>query len=286
MSAREPWPVAKVIDRAAELDNRTESGGCNVIVAADEFDSEDVERTDNGYTGRDAGTIGRLAATVRSVDTTDATLHYPDPDVLADGPWLVVAPLSGYLATVQCGIGRLNLRVRAEAGRSDRGINNRLTQLLETAQPSHPHYPVDDDEQGVFTTGLTTYSLANVTVDEGLLRVTFDMTTTPATRVADVREQFEEVAGVADVSVEPIVGVERADPSPGLRDAVEIAHRDVFGDACYDWISESTVFSRIPSGEKMALGIGGPDDPAFGAEEYDQCIDLLVECISNLGAAK
>jgi len=271
--------VPNVLDRAAGMDGPDARPACKVVVADDGFDPGAVELSDDGYAGAGAGTVGRLAAAVHAVERTDAALQYPDPSLVAAGPWLVLAPLSGDVSTVHCGTGRVTIRAPADPDRPDAGIERLLSGLLDAARPRHPAYPVEDDRRGVFTTGLTTYSLSTVDVEGKTVTVTFDVVTTPATRPGAVRTRFGAVDGVSAVTYEPLVGVERADPSPGLRDAVETAHRTVLGDACYEWVPEPTVFSRIPGPEKMALGTGAPGDQSFGREAYDRCVDLLVECI-------
>ena len=292
--------VPDVLDRAAGMDGPDARPVCNVVIADDGFDPGAVELSDDGfdpgavdlsddgfdpgavdlsddeYAGAGAGTVGRLAAAVHAVERTDAVLQYPDPSLVAAGPWLVLAPLSGDVSTVHCGTGRVTIRAPADP---DPGVDRLLSGLLEAARPRHPAYPVEDDRQGVFTTGLTTYSLSTVDVEEKTVTVTFDVVTTPATRPEAVRTRFGAVDGVSAVAYEPLVGVERADPSPGLRDAVETAHRTVLDEACYEWVPEPTVFSRIPGPEKMALGTGAPGDRSFGPEAYARCVDLLVESI-------
>jgi len=163
------------------------------------------------------------------------------------------------------------------------GTLNRLedsrSALFDAARPSHEHYPVEEDSRGVFTTGMTTFSLDSVSVDDRVT-VTFDVSTTPATRPSEVEARFTDVSGADRAAYEPVAGVERADPSKRLRGAVEAAHRREFGDCGYDWLRSPGVFAAIPGGEKIALGPGDPGATEFTTAEYESCLGLLEAVLS------
>ncbi|WP_115864664.1 hypothetical protein [Halorussus litoreus] len=295
----------QVVSRAEEA---TADGDVNLVVAG-AVDPETVERTDDGYVGESAGAVGRLAAAVEACETVaetggaaaDVALHYPEPAFTADGPWLVLAPLGGFASTVTKGTGRAEVTVEYDA-RSDHtldGLDERVSALTEALAPHHDHYPVESDDRGTFTTGLTTFALDSLSVD-GDLTATFDVSTTPATspsaveaRLADVadsadldaRDASDGVAGVASVEsvdFETVTGVERAAPSANFREAVEAAHREVRGDCEYEWLPQPGVFAEIPGAEKLALGTGTPGAQEFSAEQHRTCVDLLASTLSRL----
>jgi hypothetical protein len=268
-----------VVARARDTDTDSAAAAAPNVVVTDRVDADAVERTDEGYRGETAGVLGRLAA---ALAVGDAAVHYPEPDLTAEGPWLVLAPLSGFVATVAKGIGRTVVDVDYDP-RADTGlhaVDDRVSALLDAARPTHDHYPVAEDDAGVFTTGMTTFALDSLTVEDALT-ATFDVSTTPATRASDVRARFADVPGVEAVTYESVAGVERADPSPTLRRAVEDAHREVVGDCQYDWLPEPGVFGEILGGEKVAFGTGEPDATAYSREQYERCVELLESVVSS-----
>ena len=268
---------------AAEAHEATTDGAVNLAVTG-EIDPDAVERTADGYVGETAGALGRLAAAVTIEG--DLAVHYPDPDLTAGGPWLVLAPLSGFVSTVAKGTGRavVDLAYDASADPSLDRLDRRVSALLDAAAPGHDHYPVADDVRGAFTTGMTTFALDDLSVGEGLT-ATFDVSTTPATSAGAVESRFAEVAGVESVAYEPVVGVERSSPSSDVREAVDAAHCEVRGQCDYEWLPEPGAFGAIPSAEKVALGTGAPGAGEFSREQYETCRDLLDATLSNLGVS-
>lgn len=274
------------VDESGGIDESAganDGASVNVAVAGDP-DPAVVDLTDEGYEGQTAGAFGRLAAAAAVAgDGSDVAVHYPDPDFTADGPWLVLAPLSRSISTVAAGTGsvEVTLDYDATADPTLREFDDHISALTEAARPSHEHYPVEQEERGVFTTGMTTFSLDSLSTEEGL-RATFSVSTTPATTAAAVESRFADLEPVRDVLYEPVAGVERASPSDTLREAVEAAHREVVGDAQYEWLAEGDVFSQVPCGEKVALGTGALGTGSFSHDEYDTCVDLLRETLEAL----
>lgn len=264
---------------------RTDSGDSGAdanLALSGSIDRDEVEREPGGYVGEAAGGLGRLAAAVESA----GRVHYPEVDVTADGPWLVLAPLSGFVSTVATGGGRATVTLDYDAATDPalEGLDQRISALIHAARPTHEHYPVENDTQGVFTTGMTTFALDSIEVDDHLT-ATFDVSTTPATDHSEIESRFDSVQGIEDVEYEPTVGVERADPSVRLRDAVESAHREVYGDCEYEWLPGPGVFTEIPGTEKMALGPGAPGATEFSEEQYQSCLTVLQSLLSNLEAS-
>lgn len=287
MSLPDPGTVvARASGAAGGEGERSGCSGATVNVAvAGEPDPAAVAPSDEGYEGAAAGPMGRLAAAVEVAgDEPGVRLHHADPDYTATGPWLVLAPLSGVVSTVATGTGRVEVDLEYDPGADPtlQNLDDRLDALTEAARPRHEHYPVEQDEQGVFTTGTTTFALESLAVDDGL-RATLSVSTTPATTVASVESRFAEREGVREVWYEPVTGVERASPSATLREVVETAHREVVGDAQYEWLRAGDVFAQIPGGEKVALGTGAPGAEAFSREEYETCVALLRETVAALG---
>lgn len=276
-------PPQKVLRDARAAGERTASADLSepgINVAVPELgDDPDVRRTNEGYEGGDAGDLGRLAAAVAVAD--DVRLHFPEPDTDAAGPWIALEPLSGQLATVEAGTGRVAVTMdyRGSTDENDAGFADCLTEVREASDLSHPYYPVD---RAVFTTGMMEYTLADVETDADGLTATFDVSTTPATSAESVRARFESLDCVREVSYEPRTEVERADPSHGLRDAVEAAHRSVLGVATYEWNPTPTMFGSLPE-NKIAFGLGSAGAAAFSNEEYEACTGLLAETVGNLG---
>lgn len=269
-----------VVSQAEAHDLADDAAAPNVAVAGP-VDADAVERTDDGYSGETAGALGRLAAAV-TVDA-DLAIHYPELDLTADGLWLVLAPLSGFVSTVSTGVGRATIDLDYDPA-ADPGLDrldDLVAGLLDAARPRHDHYPVGDDELGVFTRGMTTFALDSLSVHDGLT-ASFDVSTTPTTRPSDVESRFAEAPGVESVEYESVVGVERAHPSPEFRNAIEAAHRDVRGDCEYDWLPAPGVFTEIPGGEKVALGTGQPNATEFGDDDFEACVDLLAATLAEL----
>lgn len=286
----------QVVSRAEEA---AADGDVNLVVAGP-VDSGAVERTDEGYVGESAGAVGRLAAAVEARDAvadaggadaddgdadsaTDVAIHYPEPAFTADGPWLVLAPLGGFASTVAKGLGRAEVTVEYDA-QSDPtldGLDERVSALTDALAPRHDHYPVESDAAGAFTPGLTTFALDSLSVGEDLTAA-FDVSTTPATSPSAVEARLADIAGVESVDYEPVVGVERAAPSAGFREAVEAGHREVRGDCEYEWLPEPGVFAEIPGAEKLALGTGTPGAREFSREQFETCVDLLASTLSTL----
>ena len=285
MSLPEPDAVLAAARRAGA---RTRDEGLagdasvpNVVVEMDDPEP-DVERTDEGYAGEGAPALGLLAATV---EAQGVALHYPEADLTARGPWLVLEPLSGFLSTVHTGTGRVAVELEYDRAADHHldAVESYVDDLLGAARPGHDRYPVADDDAGVFRTGMTTFAPDEITTADGSVTARFDVSTTPATTAGGIVATFGAVDGVVDVRYEAGVGVERADPSAALRSAVEDAHCDVLGDAQYEWFPEPTVFSRLPTGEKVAFGTGVRGAGTFADGSYATCADLLSAVLSNLG---
>jgi hypothetical protein len=271
--------------RAAEDHERPEGRALDLLVAGDP-DPTDVETVDGGgaYEGPGAGDLGRLAAAVAAAEAGGVRLHHPEADATAPGPWLVIEPLAGRLSTVHAGRGR----VTVDCERPDRperpaATGERVGRLCGAASPTHEHYPVEADQGGLFTTGMTTFALAGVDADDDGLHVEFRVSITPATAASDVRERFDVGPWVRSVRYEPVVGVERAEPPDRLREAAERAATDVLGDWEYDWFPEPTAFSRLPGGRKLALGTGLPGADRFDREGYDRCRALIEHTVAGWG---
>jgi hypothetical protein len=243
------------------------------VVVADPDAAGDAAVDDDAYVGDDAATCGHLAAAVDVAGARDdVRVHHGDVDLTATGPWAVLAPLRGAVASVARGTATATVHVAASDARPA-SVRDRLDGLLSAATATHEFYPVEDDD-GVFTTGMTTFELASMTPVADGLRVGFDVATTPATTRGGVESRFLDVDGVTAVDVTIEAGVERASPSPAFRDAVEVAHRDVVGDAAYEWLPRPTAFARIPGGEKVALGAGASGD-RFAVEDVEGTAELL-----------
>jgi hypothetical protein len=280
-------PETVVADaRTGGRDDDTLSPRVNVAVA-DPTATGDATRTDEGYEGPDAVACGHLAAALAAADTTPGTrVHHGDVRLTSDGPWLVLAPLAGFVATVAKGTATATVTVSldgdagAGVGPDLDGVRSALDGVLDSARASHAYYPVGDDEQGVFRTGMTTLSFASAAVDE-TLRVRFDVSTTPATTRRTIVDRFASLGPDATVAVEFVVGVERAAPSTPLRNAVEDAHRDVVGDAGYEWLPHPTAFSWLPTPEKLAFG-GGRPGLRFDSDDFERTRGLLQGVVDRL----
>lgn len=275
-----PAPDA-VLGRATRVAEDTRPGltdvdTVNVVVAGDPA-PEPVTTGDDGYVGETAGAVGRLAAAAAAVEAGPGVLHHPEPTYTAAGPWVVVEPLDDRLATVAKGTGIVEVTIAAPTGFLDQRLTtlrDRLTAVLEASRPTHDRYPVDRDEGGVFTTGLTTFDLESVSVGDPIT-VTFAMTTTPTTSAESVRSRFQAVDGVETVAVTVDHGVERGTPPDWLRRAAETAADTVFGDWAYEWLPGPSLFTRVPDPAKLAVGTGTPGTPAYDADAYTKLRTLL-----------
>lgn len=283
-------PPAEVLEAAREASGpasggRDDSATLDVAVAgAESVETGDVRREDGAYVGPGAGTLGRLAIATEAVEDRDARLHYPAPDYAAAGPWLVFEPLANRIATVQVGRGSATVAVDAAA----RTVHQRIERARETidsvladARPRHDHYPVHADEDGVFLRGMTTFELDGVDARDGRVEVTFSVSVTPATNLAAVERTLAGDEGDRDVAFEVTRPAVKAAPGDGLRAAAEDAHRSVVGDAAYEWLPEPSVFSAIPSADKLAIGPGAPGAEAFTAEQYETGLRVATGTIDG-----
>lgn len=297
MSERLPAPSA-VPSAAADLARETsvgvdDAGVANVLVAGTRHpagrtadNTDDVfEREDGGYQGPAAGTFGRLAAAVAAIEErAGACLHYPDPDATAPGPWLVVEPLGGRLATVAKGRATVTVEMERPIGHLDarlRSGRDRLGSVIEAARPRHEHYPVERDELGAFTRGLVEFELEHVALDDEFT-ATFGALTTPRSGPDQLRDRFDAVDGVDAVEVSVETEVAHAEPSTRLREAVEDAAAAVVGDWSYEWLPRPTAFGAVSSDDKMALGTGDPNEDRFDLEAFETGRDLLTEAVGYL----
>lgn len=238
----------------------------------------DATLTDAGYEGPDAVASGHLAAATAVGGAV--RIQTADVDLLAPPPWLVLAPLGGFVATVATGTATVTVTCPLPTRRLP-ATQERLEAVLAAARARHDHYPVEADDEGVFRTGMTQFqfSLAEVTADD-TLTVRFDVSTTPATTTSAIVDRFAALDFDVTTAVDFEQGVERASPSSALRGAVEDAHRTVIGDAQYEWLSRPTVFSRVPSAEKIAFGVG--TGTTFSHEAFTQTRDLLERTLEAL----
>lgn len=282
--------------RAAAADSADSAGEPARVVVADPAVDGDATLEDGRYEGPDAVACGHLAAALSVVDATPALrLHHGDVDPTVEGPWLVLAPLDGQIATVATGTATATVTVPIDESARIRSARARLDAVLAAARARHDHYPIADDDRGVFRTGMTTFSFREAIREEGTLRVSFDVSTTPATTRGEIVGRFASLSDRGDAAGDHVefqtsdvevdvtfgVGVERAAPSDDLRDAVEAAHRAVVGDAGYEWLPRPTVFSRLPSMEKVAFGGGRPGD-RFGGDDFERTRALLEPIVDRV----
>jgi hypothetical protein len=283
-----PLPEETVAAAARTAGDPADAAAVNLVVPVlatnSEFTPGSVERTEGGYVGPGADDLGRLAAAVAATQESTC-LHYPEPDTSATGPWLVVEPLAGRLSTVHAGTGiaRVALDPPADGETALLGIRDRLGDVLAAAHPTHEYYPIGEYEQTVFTTGMTTFSLDGVAVEEDQITVTFSVSTTPVTTARAVEDCFESCEGVLWTTYEPLVGVERAAPPRELRTAAEAAAEAVIGDWEYEWFPKPTTFSRIPGGTKLALGASEPGTDTYRADTHATTVRLLRKTIARFG---
>lgn len=297
MSGSLPDPHT-VPGRASDLAERpveanTDSAVVNVHVAPVDggFDPTTVERTGDGYEGENAGDLGRLAAAVAAVGRFEpgaARLHHPTPVAVPESPWLVVEPLCGRLSTVHAGRGRLTVELTDRPPGVDAGLRalrDALADLIETVRPEHESYPVERDEEGVFTRGMTTFSLAHIDAAPQGTTVRFDVSTTPDTRATAVESLVSDLTCVREAHFVPVEDLVRsAPPSPLLR-AAEAAAERVVGDWEYEWYPEPTAFSRLPTTATLALGTGVPGERSFDEQQYEDCRALLAGTIERYGGS-
>ena len=303
MSANGTLPAPEAVpDRAADLaaataERAADPAAVNVHVAPVDggFDPAAIDRTAAGYEGPNAGDLGRLAAAVgalRRVDpvggTGAACLHHPDPAPRSEGPWLVVEPLEGRLSTVHAGRAELAVEATEPPSGVDaslRAVRDALVELLEAVRPDHECYPIERDEDGIFTRGMTTLSLAGVDVDGGGERVTvrFDVSTTPETRGEEVEALVSDLDRVREARYEPVTALARSEPPSSLLRAAETAAERAVGDWEYEWYPRPTVFSRLPTAAKLALGTGRPGERSFDGTAYEGCLALLRGTIARYG---
>lgn len=293
MTSRLP-PPSTVPDAAADLAGRTASGiddraVVNVLVAGSRRRTAgpigETELKDGTYRGPTAGALGRLATATAALEEVDgACLHYPDPEFAAHGPWLVVEPLAGRIATVARGRALVTLELDPPTGHLDarlRGWRDRLTAVIEAARPRHEHYPVERDERGTFTCGLTTVEPEHVSLGEAFT-ATLVALTTPRTSPEALEQRFRAVEGVQRVDCAVERTVEDASPAARLRAAVEDAADAVIGDWSYEWLARPTVFGEVSSDNKIALGTGEPTAGRFESTAFETGRELLVESVTNL----
>lgn len=284
MSLPAPGAVQERAGRVAADAPPADAAVPNVVVAGEPRPAG-VDHAADGYEGPGAGDLGRLAAAASAVDGTAARLHYPEPAHAAAGPWIVVSPLAGRIATVARGTARATVTVEAPASTVDEALTSvreAMAEVLEAARPDHEHYPVRADDIGAFTTGMTTFALDSASRDGEQLQVAFDVATTPATTAGGVGERFEGTPNVVDVAFERRTPVERAAPSDDLRSAVEYAHERVVGDAEYEWLPAPSAFSQVPAADKVAVGTCSPGAGEFSAEAADRCEALLSTVLAEV----
>ena len=262
-------------------------GSVNLAVESPTI-SLDATNRDGAYHGPDAAIAGCFAAAHAVAETTDSVqYHGSDPIATANGPWVVLAPLAGHLATVSLGSGRAVVTLATPSGSVGSrlsGIRDRIEAVIEAAQPSHDDYPVTDD-RGTFTIGMTTYSFDAARTHNGTLEIVFDVSVTPATTATEVEATFENIANVTAVTYTPISGVTVAAPGEEARRAVEDAIRDHMGDVEYEWLSTNGVFAHLPTPRKFALGTAPPDS-AYDEATRDRDRDLVSSVVEALGRSR
>lgn len=236
-------------------------------------------RENGSFAGSTAGDLGRLHAATSAISEAETgCLHFPDPDHTAVGPWLVVEPLAGRLSTVHRGAGSVKVTCEEIPGAVDaslRELSELIQAVLEAARPQHRWYPVDRDDQGVFTTGLTTFSFAGLSMEGVEPSLEFDVATTPATSAEAVEDRFEAVGSVTDATFEAGVPVAHSKPDEVFLRTAEAVTERVVGDWAYEWGPAPTPFSHIPSPNKLALGSGMPGADRCEKATIDDCQRLL-----------
>jgi hypothetical protein len=246
----------------------------------------DVKRTKAGYVGKYAGEVGRLAAAVHvAVSNDDVFLHYPKPVYSVTGPWFVLEPLNGRIATVHKGRGQATVTMAyrdPQAPDTPALFKNCLQIVRAASDVSHPIYPTRE----IFTIGMTTFTIDEVKAGSETLTATFTVSTIPSTTAEDIEARFNAVDCVKEVDYETMTDFAHATPSATVREPVEHAHTEVLEDlvsAFYVWFPEPTVFSEIPALEKIAFGMGEQGAQEFPDEQYAKTVRLLAKSIQGIG---
>lgn len=282
----------EVLDRAEDVASATESReptSAHVhVLGAGQIEPSETTLEADGYTGDDAGATARLHAATAAVGAADSVrLHHPEPCNTPDGPWIVLAPLEGRLATVSRGAARLEVAWPTPAVGVDASLQRHLEGVraaMETARPSHRWYPVQRDDRGVFTRGLTIFRLDGLTVGEERTTLTFDVRTTPATDAAAIEERFASLPEVSEADFQALEPVETSTPTPELRDAVESATDAILGDWAYEWAAGPSIFSQIQSTNRIGLGTDSPGATHVQVETVRTCQELLGRILAELEA--
>ncbi|WP_433633492.1 hypothetical protein [Halomicrococcus sp. NG-SE-24] len=251
------------------------------LVLSEFPDNPDVEYDGTKYTGEDAGVVGRLAAAVEATDQ-NVFLHYPEIIKEVKGPWLVLEPLGGQIATVHKGQAQATVTMhhRQPSSNTHAGFQDCLTLVRRAADASHLFYPAD---RTVFSTGLTTFILAEVEDCPTTLRATFDVSTIPTTNKESVTDQFKSIDCIKEVEFKSSVDFEKSTPSKPFRGAVENAHSDVLESVSYEWFPRPTLFSTLNTNEKIACGIDKRGATTFTAKEYTQMKNILSSITHKMG---
>jgi hypothetical protein len=291
-----PGRAADLTERTADLHADPEAVNVHVATVDGGFDPATVDLAEDGYEGANAGDLGRLAAAAAAIgaagdddaggEAGNASLHHPEPVVGAEGPWLVVEPTAGRLSTVHAGRGELAVDLIEPPAGVDAGLRatrEALDELLEAVRPDHEHYPVERDEEGVFTRGMTTLSLAGVDAGGEGTTVRFDVSTTPDTTADAVEGLVSDLSCVRVARYEPVVELDRSEPPASLLRAAETTAEAAVGDWEYEWYPEPTGFSDLPTASKLALGTGRPGAGVFREDEYERCRALLRGTIARYG---
>jgi hypothetical protein len=286
-----PGRAADLAASTGDLVDTPDAVNVHVAPVDGGFDPDTVDPGERGYEGANAGDLGRLAAAVEAIGAVDAAcLHHPEPAEGAEGPWLVVEPLTGMLSTVHAGRGALAVDLVDPPDGVDaalRAVRGALADVLEAVRPAHEHYPVERDEIGVFTRGMTTLAFEGVDPggDGRGPTVRFEVSTTPDTRAAAVEALVTGLDPVREARYEPVVGVVRSEPPPSLLRAAEAAVEETVGDWEYEWYPSPTVFSELPTAEKLALGTGAPGERTFDRDRYECCRAMVRGTVERYGGA-
>lgn len=282
--------TSAVLDRAEAVASTTETAetvSAHVhVLGAGEIDPTETTLDADAYTGNHAGATARLHAATTAVEAADGVrLHHPEPGRAPDGPWIVLAPLAGRIATVARGAARLEASWPTPAVGVDASLQRHVEGVraaMEAARPSHRWYPVERDDRGVFTRGLTTFSLAGLTVEEEQTTLTFDVRSTPATDSAAIEDRFTSLPEIGEADFLAQESVEKATPTTDLRAAVETAADAVLGDWAYEWAPGPSMFSRIAASNKIAVGTDTPGATNVGVDTVRTCQDLLERILARL----
>lgn len=282
-------PYEQVIRLAEEAGERTRSQAPEVetpinLLLPELSDDPAVERTDSGYEGEDAGTLGRLAAAVE-IEGGETFLHYPEPIQEVTGPWVVLEPLGGQIATIHKGRGVLfvTAQYRHQSDDNEAGFNSGLLPVREAANPTHPIYPAD---RAVFAPGLPTYRVEDIGDGSEAQYVIYNMSVPLGMSSEDIEREFTKLESVDRANFSFDVEPEEASPAEPLRTAVERAHETVVGDALYGWYSEPTRFSTLRTENKIAVGLGQQGETTFSDEQYGLMVELLSTAVENWGESQ